>query len=169
MRDVIPDLWRTYFPPSAQAWSHHYSTDSRENTGTYCMWAVASCQGKCNMHQTKSNLSPVDWCVCVCMSSRLTLIVYLCVRCVQMQQRDRKRRVSVGSLGAGLAHRQTNTLHYRPIYLINWATLSAKQHSATHDCQQHPCSIKSSPPLPSPPTPTQTNPHKASLTDCLND
>lgn len=74
-------------------------------------------------------------CVCVCESDR----VYLRV---SVDAADRKRRVSVGSLGAGLAHRQTNTLHYRPVYLINWATLSAAQHSAAHDCQQHPGSLE---------------------------
>lgn len=74
----------------------------------------------------------------------------------------------MGPLGAGLARRQTNTLHYRPIYLINWATLSAAQHSATRDCQRHPGSLKAS----LPPTPTQADPHavckhKAGLTDRL--
>lgn len=69
---------------------------------------------------------------CVC-----TVLVCVCV-----YQKARKRRVSVGSSGTGLAHRQTNTLHYRPIYLINWANLSATQHSAMHNCQQHPSSLK---------------------------
>lgn len=33
------------------------------------------------------------------------------------------------SPGAGLAHRQTNALHYKPIYLISGATLSTAQHT----------------------------------------
>lgn len=96
MRDVIPDLRRTHFPPSAQAWSHHYSTDSRENTGTYCMWAVASCQGKCNMHQTKSNLSPVDWCVCVCVYEFQTDFdcVFVCTVCVDAAERQKEESLS---------------------------------------------------------------------------
>lgn len=51
----------------------------------------------------------------VCMA--LVHAVYGASVCVY--QKARKRRVSVGSSGTGLAHRQTNTLHYRPIYLIN--------------------------------------------------
>lgn len=74
----------------------------------------------------------------------------------------------MGSLGAWLAHHQTNTLHYRPIYLINWATLSAAQHSATHNCQQLPGSLKA--PLPHPHKQTHTQTQNLHLpTDCLND
>lgn len=62
---------------------------------------------------------------CVCAPHHVYLPVCVCVW--------RKTSVSVGSLGAGLARCQTNALHYGPIYLINWATLSTARR-----CQYQP-------------------------------
>lgn len=51
-------------------------------------------------------------------------------------------------LALGWQHRQTNALHYGPIYLINLATLSAIQASAMPNCQQLLSPLKAPPPHP---------------------
>lgn len=136
------------------------------------LWHLVRENAICIRH--KSNLFPVDWCLCVrvcvpdCVCSCLSACGCVCVHAAQ-----RKVRVSVGSVGAGLAHRQTNTLHYRPIYLINRATLSTAQHSAMHGYQQHPGSTEAPSPPHSVSTQTQTRAEFANTqpdfpTDCFS-
>lgn len=109
---ISPDLWSTYSRPPAQPLDHYCPSPvtvwKSQALTAFGLWHLVRENVICIRH------NPIRlWLGGVCAPSR----VYLCVQ--------RKTRVSVGSLGAGLARCQTNALHYGPIYLINWATLSA--------------------------------------------
>ena len=129
MSNITSDLWSMEFETISQGSKPLLLLldDSMENTCIYCMWAVTTFGRICKMHYRQYNLSLVDWCGFFLTLQLVGLITFICMCvfvCECMQQRERVESRG-GSLGAGLALGRTNTLHYRPIYLINCATLSA--------------------------------------------
>lgn len=136
MSDVSCDLRWTHLQPSAQARSHRCSsllTVGKTRALTVCGWWHLVRENAICIRHNPICLQRIGVCVCspVCVWVRLCVCVCVC-RCSMKTERGESQR-DRSALGW---HTQTNTLHYRPIYLINWATLSAAKHSATHDCQQ---------------------------------